>query len=154
MSHQNHPKESAIKTIRAAADKWPSSLVARSEIKAFSGGLFSPGTMANADSQGTGPDGAFRVGRKKCYPVESLCDWLIERISEVHSSQGDRVSVATAARLLGVPQKRVRQLLKAGRLKGEKVGRIWEVQADQLPRQMILPFEKYCTGGRDGREAS
>jgi hypothetical protein len=84
MSHQNHPKESAIKTIRAAADKWPSSLVARSQMKSFSGGLYSPGTMANADSEGTGPKGAFCIGRKKVYPVESLCEWLIEKYLQKH----------------------------------------------------------------------
>jgi excisionase family DNA binding protein len=70
----------------------------------------------------------------------------------MRNAEWNRVSVATAARLLGVPQKRVRQLLLAGKLKGEKVGRIWEVQEEQLPKQMLLPFEKYCAGGRDGRE--
>jgi hypothetical protein len=75
-------KISPEEIIKKAADKWPSSVVARSEVKTFSGGLVSAGTMANHDSQGNGPEGAFCVGRKKCYPVESLCDWLIERISE------------------------------------------------------------------------
>ena len=70
----------------------------------------------------------------------------------MYYAQGDRVSVATAARLLGVSQKKVRQLLRARKLKGEKVGHIWEVQAGQLPNQMLLPFEKYCAGGRDGRK--
>ena len=66
--------------------------------------------------------------------------------------QDDRVSVQTAARLLGVSPKKVRQLLRARKLKGVKVGHIWEVDAEQLPKQMLLPFEKYCVGGRDGRK--
>lgn len=68
----------------------------------------------------------------------------------MYRPQWDRVSVSTAARLLGISPKKVRRLLRAGKLQGEKVGRIWEVQAGQLPRQIVLPFEKYCTGGRYG----
>lgn len=81
MPAQNSLKDSAIKTIRAAAAKWPTTIVARTEVKSFSGGLISSGTMANLDSLGEGPEGAFSVGRKKCYPVESLCDFLIARIN-------------------------------------------------------------------------
>ncbi len=73
-------KEIAIETIRRAADKWPTSFVPRPKFPDFSGGLYSTGYLANLDSSGKGPKGAFRIGRQICYPVESVCDWLIERI--------------------------------------------------------------------------
>jgi excisionase family DNA binding protein len=43
-------------------------------------------------------------------------------------------SVATAARALGVSQRRVRQLLAAGDLPGARVGRDWIVDRDELDR--------------------
>ena len=69
-------------------------------------------------------------------------------------TQLDRVSVATAARLLAVPPEKVRRLLRAGELEGRKIGGSWEVQRQQLTKQMVLPFEKYRAGGRDGRKES
>ncbi len=72
--------QSAISTIKQAAVKWPTSFVARTKIKEFTGGLYSPGYLANCDSAGTGPKGVFRIGRQNCYPVESLCEWLIARL--------------------------------------------------------------------------
>lgn len=80
---KNPPDDSAVATVRQAAERWPSSFVARSKIKEFTGGLISPGTMANHDSAGTGVPGAFRVGRQMCYPCEQLCEWLISRIGGV-----------------------------------------------------------------------
>lgn len=59
--------------------KWPSSIVARAEIGKFSGGLISPGTLANLDSVGEGPAGGFYVGRKKAYTVDDLIPWLESR---------------------------------------------------------------------------
>lgn len=71
----------------------------------------------------------------------------------MYNAQWDRVSVATAARLLCVSMHEVRRLLRAGKLKGKKVGGIWEVQKGQLTKQMVLPFGKYRSGGgsRDDR---
>jgi hypothetical protein len=74
------PKDIAAAVIRSAAERWPSSIVSRAAIKEFSGGLYSPGYLANCDSQGTGPEGSFHVGRQKVYPVTKLVDWLIARI--------------------------------------------------------------------------
>jgi hypothetical protein len=56
--------------------RWPSAFVARTEIKNFSGGLISERYVANLDSQGAGPTGRFKVGRKVAYPVDSLIVWL------------------------------------------------------------------------------
>lgn len=58
------------------AARWPSSAVARAEVKQFTGGGISPKSIANADSQGTGPEGRFFIGRRVCYPVNSLVEWL------------------------------------------------------------------------------
>jgi hypothetical protein len=60
--------------------KWPSAVVARRQIFEFTGGLIHPGTMANADSAGVGPDGAFRLGRSVAYHVDPLITWLEKRI--------------------------------------------------------------------------
>lgn len=58
------------------ADKWPSGVVARDEFYHFSGGLIASKSLANLDSLGLGPEGAFRVGRKVAYPVANAIAWL------------------------------------------------------------------------------
>ncbi len=68
------------KHLESLREKWSSSIVARSEVKAFSGGVLNPGTMANEDSRGTGPE-SFKIGRRTVYPVESLIDWMAKRAS-------------------------------------------------------------------------
>ena len=79
-SRKQFNQEAAVETIKKAGDRWPSSFVPRSQVPKFTGGLIAVGTIANKDSEGTGPNGAFRVGRQVCYPVDSLCDWLIGRL--------------------------------------------------------------------------
>lgn len=63
--------------------KWPSSIVARSEIKKFTGGGISPKTVANADSIGRGPKDRFYLGKNTCYPVSSVIEWLKQKSKEV-----------------------------------------------------------------------
>lgn len=59
------------------AARWPSALVARKEVKQFTGGLLNPRTMANYDSQGRGPRGKIKLGtRAVAYPVANLVLWL------------------------------------------------------------------------------
>lgn len=70
----------AVATIKAMADKWPSTMVSRTEVKRFSGGCIAPGTLANLDSQRVGIPGAFKIGRQVCYPVNALVEWLISKI--------------------------------------------------------------------------
>jgi hypothetical protein len=65
--------------LSAMKEKWSSAVVARTEVKKFSGGIVAPGTLANADCLGEGPEGAFRVGKKVVYPVASLIAWLESR---------------------------------------------------------------------------
>ena len=61
------------------ADRWPSAVVARVEIGKFSGGLLSPKSMANLDSQGIGPVDRVTCGRKVGYKISSLIQWMRDR---------------------------------------------------------------------------
>jgi hypothetical protein len=58
------------------AENWPSPWVARHEVDRFTGGIVNPKYLANLDSQGKGPEGRIRVGRKVAYPVDSFISWL------------------------------------------------------------------------------
>lgn len=73
-----------FKSLRA---KWPSTIVARKEFDRFSGGLVSPGTLANADSEGTGPEGRFLFGNKVAYPIDSAIEWLEKRARAADEAQ-------------------------------------------------------------------
>lgn len=64
------------------ASRWPSAFVARDSIREFSGGMITPGYLANLDSLGDGPAGKVRCGRKIAYPVTEVVKWL-EKRSEV-----------------------------------------------------------------------
>lgn len=76
-------KEIVVGTVKDVfdemSDKWPSEIIARTEIKVFTGGLISPGYLANLDSRGEGPIGRIKVGRKTSYRKKSLVKWLRER---------------------------------------------------------------------------
>ena len=71
----------AIDTIKAAGDNWPTTFVARNDITRFTGGVYTPKTMCNEDYKGQGPENMFYIGRQAVYPVDSLCAWLIQRVS-------------------------------------------------------------------------
>lgn len=58
------------------AERWTSPYVAREEIERFTGGLLTAKYLANLDSQGKGPRGRIRCGRKVAYPVKSLILFL------------------------------------------------------------------------------
>lgn len=60
-------------------DKWPSPIVARTEIETFTGGLMTEKYQANLDSAGKGPGGRIRCGRKIGYPVKNYIEWLSAR---------------------------------------------------------------------------
>ncbi|MFZ2632167.1 MAG: hypothetical protein WA081_03675 [Desulfosalsimonadaceae bacterium] len=61
------------------ADNWPSEIIARTEIKVFTGGLISPKYIANLDSKGEGPFGRIKSGRKTGYQKRPFVKWLRER---------------------------------------------------------------------------
>jgi hypothetical protein len=60
------------------AERWPSAVVARTEIGKFTGGMLSAKYMANLDSQRLGPAKVV-CGRKVGYPVRGLIEWLRQR---------------------------------------------------------------------------
>jgi len=64
--------------LSALEARWPSAIVAREKIGEFSGGIFSPKTMANLDSLGEGPE-RIKIGRKNAYPVAPLIQWMQNR---------------------------------------------------------------------------
>jgi hypothetical protein len=70
------------KIFQEMADRWPSSIVARTEIGKFTGGMIREKYLANLDSLGKGPAGRIRCGRKVAYPVNEFVKWLEAR-SEV-----------------------------------------------------------------------
>ena len=67
---------------RRMAERWPSTMVAREKIGSFTGGVITPGHMANLDSRGEGPPRIIRIGRKAAYDVEDLICWLEDRAQE------------------------------------------------------------------------
>ena len=73
-------REQAIQAIRKTAELWPSEIVARTEIPRFTGGAIAVGTIANEESRGKGPEGSFKIGKKRCYAKEDLVTWMISRM--------------------------------------------------------------------------
>ena len=65
------------------AEKWPSTVVSRSEIRKFSGGILSPRYLANLDSEGKGIPGRMLVGNKVVYKVSDAIKFLEERVQGV-----------------------------------------------------------------------
>lgn len=53
---------------------------ARKEVGKLTGGLVAPHTLANADSQGTGPAGRLQIGRHSAYNRADFIVWLRARI--------------------------------------------------------------------------
>jgi len=63
------------------AERWPSAVVARTEVGRFTGGMISSKYLANLDSakDKEGPPGRIRIGRKVAYPVSEFVKWLEAR---------------------------------------------------------------------------
>jgi len=70
-----------IKKLREEYEKtWPP-IIARNDIAAYTGGLYTAGTMQVYDSKGIGVKNLIRLkGRKIGYPKQDLIDWLLNRI--------------------------------------------------------------------------
>lgn len=68
---------------KALAERWPSAWVARTAIPTFTGGIISEKYIANLDSQGKGPAGRVRIGRKIAYPVNEVVRWLENRATSI-----------------------------------------------------------------------
>ena len=83
-----HPTEAIPSTqqdiFKKMVEKWPSAVVATSEVRKFSGGAVSGKSLANQRCLGQPVPESFLIGSKRVYPVESLAEWLRGR------SQGQR----------------------------------------------------------------
>jgi hypothetical protein len=55
-------------------------IVARQSIGKLTGGIIQPGTCANLDCLGLGPEGRFLIGKKVVYPRDAFLKWLEARI--------------------------------------------------------------------------
>lgn len=58
--------------------RWPSAIVARTSVGAFTGGLVTDRYLACLDAEGHGPK-RIKVGRKVAYRAEDLAAWLRRR---------------------------------------------------------------------------
>ena len=65
------------------AEHWQSPLIARGEVRTFTGGLLSEKYLANLDSRGLGVKGRVKIGRKIAYPVKNLIEFLENRAEMV-----------------------------------------------------------------------
>lgn len=61
------------------AKDWGSPIVTLEKMDVFTGYAISPRYMANLYSQGLGPEGSFKIGRKRVWPVKSVISWLKAR---------------------------------------------------------------------------
>ena len=51
------------------------------------------------------------------------------------TTMGNKITVKTAAALLGVTPQRVRHMIKAGILQAEKFGRDWQIDGESVERR-------------------
>lgn len=66
---------------KALIDNWAAHLppyICRRAVRHHLGGAVSPNVLCNHDSKGTGPRGAFRLGKDIMYPARELLTWLAE----------------------------------------------------------------------------
>lgn len=68
---------------QSLADSWKSPIIARVQVETFTGGVISEKYLANLDSQGLGPAGRFRIGRKVVYPTNEFVKWLAARSAAI-----------------------------------------------------------------------
>ena len=73
-------RSAAIEVVRASAAKYESTYISRDKVEMFTGGAIRARNLANLDSLGQGVPGAFKLGRRQCYPIENLIEWLIDRL--------------------------------------------------------------------------
>jgi len=80
MTNAVNNRLAAVESLRKAAASWPE-MFPRREVGRLTGGLYSPGYLANEDSRGMGPKGGVHIGRNKVYFRENFLEWLVERLS-------------------------------------------------------------------------
>lgn len=74
-----------IKELREKFENsWPE-LIAREKIGYYTGGLYSPNTLASYDNRGNGIANPVRVGKKIAYPKKELIDWIMQRLEALNA---------------------------------------------------------------------
>lgn len=66
---------------QALISRWGSGIVSRAQFREFSGGLYSPGTIANADSAGQGIPRLTANGQKCAYLTEDAAEWVAKKLN-------------------------------------------------------------------------
>ena len=79
-SSLNDVQREALASLEKEAGKLLTGFFTREGLSKFSDGAVSPGHLANLDSIGQGPDGAYYVGRKRVYDKRKACVWLASRV--------------------------------------------------------------------------
>lgn len=69
----------AEQTIREVAAQYEGKLMTRRMVEQMSGGAYTAKSLVNLDSRGLGIEGGFLVGKKICYPLGNVVDWLISK---------------------------------------------------------------------------
>lgn len=76
----NDVQREALASLLKEADKLLTAFFTREGLSKFSNEAFSPCYLANLDSIGRGPEGAYYVGRKRVYDKRKACLWLASRV--------------------------------------------------------------------------
>lgn len=61
-------------------DLYPLGLVPRADIGRATGGILSARTMSNLDTRGEGIEIKLNVGKKRCYTVDSIIDFVAAKV--------------------------------------------------------------------------
>lgn len=61
------------------ADNWEGEIIARTEVKRFTGGMLSPGYIANLDAKGEGPPGKIKFKGRIGYDKTLFVQWMRNR---------------------------------------------------------------------------
>ncbi len=70
----------------------PSGYILRTNLSEKTGGLLHGRTMANLDSLGAGIPGKISIGRKVAYPVLSVVEYLLSKVTVNHSVSSNRLN--------------------------------------------------------------
>ena len=57
----------------------------RTELQKATGGLLNHRTIANLDSKGIGIPGRYLIGKKVCYPISGVLEYLANKTAEIEA---------------------------------------------------------------------
>ncbi len=75
--------------IQAMYDAWPFPHVTRPDMKKFTGNGYCGRSAANADCNGAGIKGRFRIGKVTAYPKAAACDFLATKFKAMEENDGE-----------------------------------------------------------------